>query len=464
MRAQRIAVIGGVAAGPAAAVQARRTDPDAEIVMFEQGSNISYSACEMLMLVSGEIDDPEQLIHRSPKDFQRERGIEVRAETRVDRIDPRAGKLVCTSGDTGVTSEEDFDKFILATGARASVPDIDGADAENVFVLRRLGDAIELRGFISTETIHHAVVVGAGFVGLEVVEALVKNGIRVSLLEPGSGPMHAHLHEELSTLVGRLLEDHGVVVRLEGLIGLAVGQSGRVSVVRTSAGEQIGCQLVVLAIGTTPNTKLGAAAGIRLGDTGAYLVDDRMRTNIPNVWACGDCVEVHRLVDGQKVIYPQSPTAFRTGRVAGTNAARRGAYGAATFPGIVGAQALRLFEQEIAFVGITEGEARHAGFSAAAVTITHLTRSSLDPGSSPITVRLVFEMARGRLLGAQLVGGTGTALRANILLPLIRSRGTISDLYDLDLLYAPPFSPRMDPLLIAARKAMRLREDTRRRI
>ncbi|MCH8276858.1 MAG: FAD-dependent oxidoreductase, partial [Bacteroidetes bacterium] len=204
MRAQRIAVIGGVAAGPAAAVQARRTDPDAEIVMFEQGSNISYSACEMLMLVSGEIDDPEQLIHRSPKDFQRERGIEVRAETRVDRIDPRAGKLVCTSGDTGVTSEEDFDKFILATGARASVPDIDGADAENVFVLRRLGDAIELRGFISTETIHHAVVVGAGFVGLEVVEALVKNGIRVSLLEPGPGPMHAHLHEELSTLVGRL--------------------------------------------------------------------------------------------------------------------------------------------------------------------------------------------------------------------------------------------------------------------
>lgn len=464
MRHQSIAIIGGVASGPAAAAAARRVDSSARIVLFEQGSQISYSACEIPGYLSGRIESADELILSTPEEFQEARKVEVRTGARVERIDPRTGLLVWTAAAGGRRVEDTFDKFILATGARAVVPDLPGVDAANVFTLRRLDDAIGLREYLSQNTIHHAVVVGAGFIGLEVADVLTSRGIRVSILEPAAGPLHSRLGSELSAQLSDYLDDRGVAIRSEGLSGFESSGSGRVRCVQTTTGEKIGCQLVVLAMGTTPNTDLGVEAGIRIGKTGGFQTNERMRTNLPNVWACGDCAEVQRQIDGTPVISALSLTAFKTGRVAGRNAVRKGVSGFSSFPGIIGAQAIRVFDREIAFVGLTEEEARAAGLNAAAVSINHTTRSSLDPNTASITIRLVFELARGRVLGAQMIGGGGTALRANILIPLIRSRGTIADLYDLDLLYAPPFSPRLDPLLVAARKATHLRDDTIRKV
>lgn len=454
MKPQRIAVIGGVAAGTAAAAEAKRVDADADVVLFEQGPYISYGACEMPLVIAGVIDDSERLIAFSPERFEASRGVEVRVNTVVKSFDPHSGTLTfATDSMSHKTATERFDKFILATGARAVRPGVDGAEDRNVFVLRELTDVQAIQAFSDTNEKQHAVVVGGGFVGLEVADALVQRGFRVTLLQSGPGPLHQHLEPVMSELVRDRLIASGVSFRSERMTAFE-RRAGHVSAVKTDAGELIGCHLVILATGTIPNTSLGEKAGVKLGRTGGFEATDGMKTNVANVWACGDCVQVKRVIDSTHVLSPLSLTAFKTGRVAGTNAARRGRTARAIFPGLVGAQALKVFEQEIAFVGLTEQEARTAGFRPSTVLVKHRTFAGLVPGSSFVHVLLVFDQARGRLLGGQLVGGAGTALRGNILIPVIRGGGTVGDLYNLDLIYAPPFSPRLDPLLVAAKKAI----------
>jgi CoA-dependent NAD(P)H sulfur oxidoreductase len=454
MKTQRIAVIGGVAAGTAAAVAVRTADPNAEVVLFEAGRHISYSACEMPHYLGGEIESLEELISYTPEAFGRERGIEVRPQTRVTEIDPQKGVLTSEEITGGSLSSNSFDKFILATGARAIRPDMPGADAENVFVLRNLDDAESMRLFIKDTELHHVVVAGAGFVGLEVAEALCREGLRVTIIEPGFGPLHDHMDQEISDEISAILNRNGITLRREGLVSLVINPDGTVVAVETSVGERIGCQMVVLCMGTRPETDLAVACGIRIGDSGGIRTDSGMRTNLPNVWACGDCSEVRRIIDQKSVISPLSLTAFHTGRTAGRNAGRRGTSGRAVFDGVSGAQALRLFEREVAFVGLSLKDARKSGLPAMSVDIRHVTKSSNLAPEVDILVRLVFNSKSGRIYGAQMVGAQGTALRVNVLVALIRQKQDVSALYNLDLVYAPPFSPRLDPLLVVARQAM----------
>lgn len=463
MKPQKIAVIGGVAAGSAAAAEAKRVDPDAEVVLFEKGPYISYGACEMPMVIAGSITDSEQLIAFTPERFESERSVNVRINTVVKSFDPRSGALIFSDAEDseGSVSEpetERFDKFILATGASALRPGVDGIEDRNVFVLRELTDVQAIQSFLDSNDVQHAVVVGGGFVGLEVADALFERGLRVTLLQAGPGPLYQHLESEISEMVRDLVIQAGVSFRNERMTGFE-RSAGRVTAVRTDARELIGCQMVVLAMGIRPNTSLGESAGVKTGKSGGFSVSDSMRTNLPNVWACGDCVEVRRVIDDMCLISPLSLTAFRSARVAGNNAARRGRSKQALFPGIVGAQALKIFGSEIVFVGLTVKEATEAGFKPSTVLIKHRTSADLVPGSSFIHVLLVFDRVMGRLLGGQLFGKTGAALRGDILIPVIRGGGTVSDLYDLDLIYAPPFSPRLDPLLVAAKKAMGLLEN-----
>jgi len=455
MRSQRIAVIGGVASGTAAAAEARRVDANAEIVLFERSEYISYGACEIPLFLAGTVKEAEQLIAFTPERFEKERGISVRTRVNVEQIDARSGRLDYTLLENGDRGSEHFDKFVLATGALARVPDFDGANADNVFAVRELSHAVALKDYIGKHHLHHAVVVGGGFVGIEVAEALAHRGIRVSLLQPKPGPLHAHLEDEMSRLAQKILENSGVTVRNDRLAGFELSQQGVVSAIRTHSRELIGCQLVILAMGIKPNTTIGVAAGIKTGASGGYRVDEGMRTNLTNVWACGDCIEVERIIDQKQVLSPLSLTAFKTGRTAGRNVARRGSGKPSRFRGVVGAQGLKLFDSEIAYVGLTSREASAAGFSARTVTIKHRTKAALVPGSEEIHITLVFETSRGRLLGGQLIGGAGTVLRGDILIPLIRAGASVADLYDQDLIYAPPFSPRLDPLLVAARQAVK---------
>lgn len=453
MARQRIAVIGGVASGPAAAAQAVRSDPEADVVLFEQDAHISYGACEMPYYIAGWIEDYHRLVVLTPAEFERTRGAKVHVRHRVTSIEPEKNRLRVRDLSAGTEREEQFDTFILAMGARARMPEIDGLDAENVFPMRRLDDAIKLRGYLDTHEVRHAVVLGAGYVGIEVAEALAARDIRVSILEPAGRPLPAYLDDEFSGLIVDELKSNGVLIRPDRGAVLGRDSDGRVDAVVTDVGERIGCQLVVVAIGTTPNTELAEEAGAKVGGTGALATNDEMRTNLENVWACGDLAEVRRIVDGARVHVPLSPAAFRTARVAAQNAARGGDGTQATFPGVSPASAVKVFELEVAAAGLRLEEAMAAGFDAVSSSVKHWSRVKIYPGSKPIHVRTVVERGSGRLLGAEVIGKEGAAQRLNVLVPLIRDGWTVKAIRDLDVIYTPPFAPSLDPLVVAANEA-----------
>ncbi len=457
MSRDRIAVIGGVAAGPAAAAQAQRVDPGAEVVLFEQGPRISYGACEIPYFIAGDIPDVEALVVLTPERFTATRGPTVRVRHRVRELRPARNRLVVEDLARGEVREERFDKFILAVGARPRMPDLEGSAAPNIFAVRTLAEAEALDAFLRATPVHHAVILGGGYIGLEMAVALRARGVRATILEPGPGVLHTYLDPPLRPLVEAALQRHGVAVRKERATAFECTAGGTVRAIRTDRGELIGCQMVLVAMGIEPNTALATAAGIRRGATGALAVDAQMRTNRPNVWACGDCVEVERVLDRRKIYLPLSPVAFRTARVAGHNAARRGRHAPVQFPGVTGASAVKVFDLEVAAVGLRLHEAHAAGFDAFETTIHHGSRAARYPGAKPVHVRLVVERRQGRLLGAEVVGEEGAALRADVLVPLIRDGWKVDRIRDLDLIYAPPFAPSLDPLLVAAAAASRQR-------
>lgn len=446
-------MIGGVAAGPAAAAHARRTDPESEIVLFEQGAHISYGACEIPYYVSDKIDSAETLIVYKPDDFSREKGVEVLTRHVVTDIRPDRNRLVVRSVVTGRSEEQRFDKFILATGATAIRPDVPGSDAANCFVVRTLADAIDIKNYLSSHRVRHAVVLGGGYVGVEMVEAMVHLGIRVTLLESGKGILNRYISAPLREHVQVVLRERGVQLRAERAVRFDVGGAGSITSVGTDLGETIGCQLVIAAIGTRPNTVLAERAGLRLTPSGAIDVDDTLRTSLPNVWACGDCVEVHHVVGGDRVYLPLSQTAFRTARVAAENAARQGRGRPARFPGVTGASAVKVFGLEVARVGLSLDEARSAGFDAFVESVDGWSRVSFYPGAERLHVELVVDRVKGRLLGGSVLGKEGAAMRANVLVPLIWKGWSVEAIRDLDLIYTPPVAPSIDPLLVAANRA-----------
>ena len=453
MTRQRIAVIGGVAAGPAAAAHVRRIDPDAQVVLFEQGPHISYGACEIPYYVSDRIESADTLVVFSPSSFAREKGVEVHAGHTVTDLRPERNRLVVRDSSTGRSREERFDKFILATGATAVLPEVEGVDARNCFAVRTLGDAIDIKNHLASHRVRHAVVLGAGYIGVEMAEALVTRGIRVTLLEPEGGVLNRYVSHALRTRAESVLKAHGVQIRAERAVRFDVGGAGTITSLGTDAGETIGCQLVIVAIGTRPNAALAEKAGLAISASGAVEVNDMMRTSAPNVWACGDCVEVRHIVTGKKVYLPLSQTAFRTARVAAANAGRLGRGRPARFPGVTGASCVTLFGFEMARVGLSLEEASSHGMDAFVESVDGWSSVSFYPGAEKLYVELVVDRSRGRIVGGAVAGREGAAMRANVLVPLIWQGWTVDTIRDLDLVYNPPVAPAMDPLLVAANRA-----------
>ena len=451
----RIAVIGGLAAGPTAASEAKRTNPDAEVVLFEQGEHVSVGACEIPYFVADQLEGKTDLIVVSPDELERTRGVEVRLRHRVAGLDARAGTLTVEALDYGATRTERFDRFILAMGARARQLDVPGAHAAGIFTVRDFADALAIKQWVTTEPVRHVVVVGAGYVGLEMAEAMRDRGLRATILDPNGRALPGSLVPEMGRQLDAAVRAAGVLVRAERVTSVLHGADGRVSAVRTDAGEIIGCQAVIVAIGVEPRVELATAAGVALGSTGAVAVDDQMRTNVRSVWACGDLVEVQRVIDRKAVHLALAPVGRRTARVAARNAARQG--GAPDLHrGVTGAVAVKAFGMEAAAVGLDLEAALDASFDALAIQIRHTTRTKVYPGSKTIDVRLVVERGTGRLLGGQLVGAEGAALRVNVLVPMLRAGATARELAeDADLVYNPPIAPTVDPLKVAARQAMK---------
>ncbi|MEU7994941.1 FAD-dependent oxidoreductase [Micromonospora sp. NPDC049060] len=450
--AQRLIVIGGDAAGMAAASQARRRRDrgDLEIVAFERGHFTSYSACGIPYWISGLVPERDQLIARDPETFREKFDIDVRLRHEVTGIDLDRREVVARDLEGGGEVRERFDTLMYATGAVPKKPGWADTDAGGVFGMQTLDDGAALRDWLDAEPRpRRAVVIGGGYIGVEMAEALIQRGLAVTLVEQAEQPM-ATVDPDMAELVTDAMRGIGVTIRTGlGVTGLEE-TDGRVSAVVTAEGP-IPTDVVVLGLGVRPNTALAEAAGLPLGTTGGIRVDRRMRVQgVPDVWAAGDCVETVHRVTGLPVHVPLGTHANKQGRVAGINIG--GGY--ATFAGVIGTAVTKVCDLEVGRTGLREKDAAAAGFEFVSVIAESTNRAGYYPGARPMTVKLIAEKPSGRLLGAQIVGWSEAAKRIDTLAVALWNGMTVDDMTALDLGYAPPYAPVWDPVLIAARKAV----------
>ncbi|MBO4209520.1 FAD-dependent oxidoreductase [Micromonospora echinofusca] len=449
--AERLIVVGGDAAGMAAASQARRRrdGSDLEIVAFDRGHFTSYSACGIPYWISGVVTDRDDLIARDPATFREKFDIDVRLRHEVTRIDLERRTVHARNLDTGAEVREPFDQLVYATGAVPIMPDWADTDAQGVFGVQTLDDGSALRDWLDREPRPcRAVVVGGGYIGVEMAEAMLRRGLSVTLVEQAQQPMST-VDPDMAALVADAMRNLGIDVRTGvAVTGLETGD-GRIRGVLTTGGR-VPADVVVLGLGVRPNTALATDAGLPLGPTGGIRVDLRMRVvDTPGVWAAGDCVETVHRVSGQPAHVPLGTHANKQGRVAGINLG--GGY--ATFPGVVGTAVTKVCDLEVARTGLRERDASRAGFEFVSAVVESTNRAGYFPGAETMTVKLIAERPSGRLLGAQIVGRSEAAKRIDPLAVALWNNMTVDDMTALDLGYAPPYAPVWDPVLIAARKA-----------
>ncbi|MEX2530823.1 MAG: FAD-dependent oxidoreductase [Gemmatimonadota bacterium] len=445
--AERLLVIGGDAAGMSAASQARRRRDadDLAITAFERGRFTSYSACGIPYLLGGLVEGHEELIARSPQAFRERFEIDARTLQEVVGIDTDARRVHVRDLARGREYDEPYDHLAIATGAEPLRPPIAGIDADGILGIQTLEDGLVAQKLLGTDPAS-AVVVGGGYIGLEMAEALVMRGIPVTLVEQAEQPMRT-LDPEMGALVADALREAGVELMLGAPVEAFEHRDGRVEAVVTPDGS-IPAEVVVLGLGTRPRSALAENAGIPVGETGGIVTDDHMHTRIDGVWAAGDCVETFHRVSKRPVAIALGTHANKQGRVVGINLGG----GDATFPGVVGTAISRICEVEVARTGLNRREAEEAGFSIEEVKMDSRTRAGYFPGAEKMTIKLLAEAGSGRLLGGQIVGGAGSAKRIDVLATCLWNEMTVHEIQGMDLAYAPPFAPVWDPVLIAARQ------------
>lgn len=447
-------VIGGDAAGMSAASQARRLKgPDElEIIAFERSRFTSYSACGIPYWVSGDVEHRDDLIARTPEEH-RERDIDLRMRTEVTEIDVAGRRVRALDRDSGDTYWTGFDKLVIATGARPVRPELPGIDAPGVHGVQTLGDGqalLDSLDALGSEERRRAVVVGAGYIGVEMAEAMLKRGFEVTVLNRGEQPM-ATLDPDMGRLVHDAMDGLGITtVNGASVTKILTGPDGRVSEVATEE-RTYPADVVVLGIGVEPEAELAREAGLAVGPHGGLLTDLAMRAvGHENIWAGGDCVEVLDLVAGRTRHIALGTHANKHGQVIGSNVG--GGYG--TFPGVVGTAVSKVCDLEIARTGLREKDARTVGLRYVTATIESTQRAGYYPGAKPMTVKMIAEHRTGRLLGVQIVGREGAAKRVDVAAVALTAGMTVEQMTALDLGYAPPFSPVWDPVLVAARKTV----------
>ncbi|WP_330316451.1 FAD-dependent oxidoreductase [Streptomyces platensis] len=451
MATERLVVVGGDAAGMAAASQARRLRKPDELAItaFERGHFTSYSACGIPYWVGGDVDGPDALIARTAEEH-RARDIDLRMRTEVTELDLDRGRVRTRELDSGGReSWTGFDKLVLATGARPRRPGLPGIDAPGVHGVQTLDDGQALLDTLDASSGRRAVVVGAGYIGVEMAEALIRRGYEVTVLEQSAQPMST-LDPDMGALVHEAMCGMGIeTVCGTTVTGVLTDTAGRARAVTTEDGEYP-ADVVVLGLGVRPETTLAAAAGLPLGESGGLLTDLAMRVRgQDHIWAGGDCVEVLDLISGRTRHIALGTHANKHGQVIGANVG--GGY--ATFPGVVGTAVSKVCDLEIARTGLLEREARAAGLRFVTATVEATNRAGYYPGARPMHVKMLAERRTGRLLGVQIVGREGAGKRVDIAAVALTAGMTVERMTALDLGYAPPFSPVWDPVLVAARKA-----------
>lgn len=452
---ERLLVIGADAAGMSAASQARRMRgaDDLEIVAFERGAFTSYSACGIPYWIGGAVSDRDDLIARDPATFRDDFQIDVRLHHEVIAIDLDRREVTVrdlTAG--GRERQERFDQLMYAAGAIPRQPKwLAAGEVAGVFGVQTLDDGSALRDWLDGEPRPaRAVVIGGGYIGVEMAEAMIERGLAVTLLERRAEPMST-VDPDMGARARQAMVGVGIDVRTGITVTGLEGAGGRVTAVRTTTGT-VPADVVVLGLGVEPNTGLAVAAGLPVGPTGGIRVDLRMRVaGTEGVWAAGDCVESTHRVTGQPVYVALGTHANKQGRVAGMNIG--GGY--ATFPGVIGTAVTRVCDLEVARTGLREHEADAAGFDFVSVVAESSNRAGYLPGAATMAVKLLAERGTGRLLGGQIVGRSHAAKRIDTLAVALWNGMTVDEMTSLDLGYAPPYSPVWDPVLVAARKAVR---------
>ena len=454
---ERLVVIGGDAAGMSAASQARkrRGADDLSIVAFERGSYTSYSACGIPYWIGNDVESMDKLVSRTPEEFRTKQDIDMRTRSDVESIDLERHTVRVRDLENRRTYDEPFDQLVIATGSVPMRPPIDGIDADGVYGVQTLADGEALRTELESGDVHNVVVVGGGYIGLEIAEATTSRGFHVTVCDLSETPIGTFDPD-----VGHFLADavRGLGIDLilgDGADRIETDRDGRVCAVHTTSGRSLPADLVVLGLGVRPNVALAKTAGVPLGTSGGIAVDQRMRTKVEGVWAAGDCVEsMHRLSGVHKVV-ALGTHANKQGRVCGINLG--GGY--ATFPGVIGTAITKVCELEVARTGLSEKEASEAGYEYVSAVVDSTTRAGYYPAAQPIRLKMIAERRSGRLLGAQIVGKDGAGKRIDVLAVTIWNGMAVDEILGMDLSYAPPFSPVWDPVLIAARKAQDAVED-----
>jgi NADPH-dependent 2,4-dienoyl-CoA reductase/sulfur reductase-like enzyme len=445
---EQLIIIGGVAAGLAAAMQARRAAPSLPITVLERTGDISYGACGIPYVLSGVIPSLADLTVHAPAFFKERHSIDIALHTDATEIMP--ARSVVRVKQNGRDKEYGFTKLIIATGAFARCPPISGHDLPGVFVLRHLGDARRILEFIEGRRPERVVVVGAGYIGLEMAEAFCARGAHVTLINANDRVMNT-IDGDLRDQVVDELRRHDVEVVMGEKVAEIAGSSSGVTGVVTDGGRSVAADLVCLGIGVHPQVELARAAGIELGKTGAIATDERQRTNLSHIYAAGDCCEIMHRVSGQRVWFPLGQPAVRQGWVAGDNVAERDA----VYAGVVGTNAVKVFDLEVARTGLSADEANAAGFDATVFEDRSSSRAGYYPGGTEIRTRLIADRRTGRLLGAQMAGREGVAQRIDVFAAAMHMSLKVDQIEAFDLAYAPPFGPTIDPIQRAAHKARR---------
>ena len=438
-RPRRLVIVGAVAAGTSVGAKARRNDEAMEVVVYERDEDISYSGCGLPYLIGGQVQDSAELTPRDPAWFADRYRIDIRTRHEVLAVDREARTLQVRNLATGEESTDSYDTLVLATGARSVVPAVPGTDLAGVFTLRNVRDGVAIRRWLDGRRPRSAVVVGSGFIGLEVTEQLAERGLAVTLVERLPQVLPA-LDADMAFRVEEALTGHGVSVRVGAGVTAITGTDAAASVTLDS-GEQLDADLVVLAVGVRANVELAAQLGADLGPSGAIRVDASMRTSVPDVFAVGDCAESFSVITGASLWRPLGSTANKMGRIAGDVISG----GTLAHRGILGTGILRVFELAVAYTGLTEDEARAQGFD---VVVLHNLKPSHASylGGRQIVVKAVADRASGRLLGAQAIGAEGVDKRIDVLATAITFGATAADLFHLDLAYSPPFATTKDPV------------------
>lgn len=437
---KKILIIGGVAAGATAAARARRLDGEAEITLLEAGDDVSFANCGLPYYIGGDVKNRSDLILASPETFRDQYRVTVHTATEATAID-RAKKTVTTiNKKNGKETKFEYDSLILAQGGKPIVPPLPGVNGENVFQLWTLDDMDKINDFIEKKEPKTAVVVGGGFIGLEMVEALVKRGLEVNLVEMAPQIMPL-LEGEMAGFLTKELLDYGVKMHLGKSMQAIEGNS-----VKINDGTSLPADMVLLSVGVRPTLKLAQDAGLEIGKAGGLLVNERLQTSDEHIFAAGDMLEIENLINNRKTRVPLAGPANRQGRIVAENALG----GNKAYKGATGTSVVKLFGAVAGSTGLNLKQARDAGFDADAVVVHKSSHTSYYPGSEKVSLMLIFEKATGKLLGAQSAGRVGIDKRIDVIATAIAGGLTLADLEEIDLAYAPPFNSPNGPVHMAA--------------